>query len=382
MILQDDLASCTSRGLITKGVQSMTNLTRREFGMAGAALTILSLVRPGALFGAATSAPQAVIDPMDLVDPELKPSLQLALKQFSQIAWTKEALPGIRAGSVAATRALVDQPGLSVRMIPGAAGAPAVRIIVIGVAADAAPRPAVLHIHGGGNIAGSAADGVVPLQKISAAHGCVVVSVDYRLAPETLFPGSLEDNYAALRWLHANARELGVDRNRIALLGESAGGGHVARLAILARDRGEVPIAMQVMIYPMLDDRTGGSRAVPPHIGTFIWTPAANRFGWESLLGVPAGADSVPRGAVPARVKDLRGLPPTFIGVGSIDLFVEEDIAYAQRLIQAGVPTELLVAAGGFHAFDLIAPEAKISKQFTVAWNDALRRGLNKNPAL
>jgi acetyl esterase/lipase len=209
----------------------------------------------------------------------------------------------------------------------------------------------------------------------------VVVSVDYRLAPETRFPGSLEDNYAALRWLHANTRELGVDRNRIALLGESAGGGHVATLAIAARDRGEVPVAMQVMIYPMLDDRTGSSRTVPPHLGAYVWDAAANRFGWSSLLGVPAGSPSVPAGAVPARVENLRGLPPAFIGVGSIDLFVEEDIEYARRLIEAGVPTELYVAPGGYHGFDIIVPDARISKRFKAAWSDALSRGLNTSGA-
>jgi acetyl esterase/lipase len=228
---------------------------------------------------------------------------------------------------------------------------------------------------------GSVAEGIVPLQQASAAHGCVVVSVDYRLAPETRFPGSLEDNYAALRWLYANATELGVDRTRIALLGESAGGGHVAALAIAARDRGEVPVAMQVMLYPMLDDRTGSSRAVPAHLGVYVWDAAANRFGWSSLLGVPAGSHAVPRGAVPARVDNLRGLPPAFIGVGSIDLFVEEDIAYARRLIEAGVPTELYVAPGGYHGFDIIVPDARISKRFKAAWNDALSRGLNTSGA-
>jgi acetyl esterase/lipase len=136
---------------------------------------------------------------------------------------------------------------------------------------------------------------------------------------------------------------------------------------------------MQVMIYPMLDDRTGSSRTVAPHLGAFVWDAAANRFGWSSLLGVPAGSAAVPRGAVPARVENLHGLPPTFIAVGSIDLFVEEDIAYAQRLIQAGVPTELFIAPGGYHGFDIIVPEARISKRFKAAWNDALHRGLNTN---
>ena len=357
----------------------MMMLTRRGFAMAGAALTGLSLSRPGALFGAATSAPPAVIDPMNLVDPELKPILQAWLKQSPQMVWSEKTLHDIRQRSASSIHPPLAQPTFFERTIPGAADAPDVHVVVIGVAADAAPRPAVLHIHGGGYIVGSAAEGIIPLQRLSAAHGCVVVSVDYRLAPETRFPGSLEDNYAALRWLHANAKELGVDRNRIALLGESAGGGHVAVLAIAARDRGEVPVALQVMLYPMLDDRTGSSRAVPPHLGAYVWDAAANRFGWSSLLGVPAGSDAVPRGAVPARVENLRGLPPTFIAVGSIDLFVEEDIAYAQRLIQAGVPTELIIAPGGYHGFDIIVPEASISKRFKAAWNDALHRGLNTN---
>jgi acetyl esterase/lipase len=354
----------------------MMKLTRREFGMAGAALAGLSLLRPEALVGAEVSVPPTAIDPMDLVDPELRPILVAALKQYPRSEWSEKTLKDIRRQSASEVRPPLAQPTYFERRIPGAAGAPDVRVVVIGVKADAALRPAVLHIHGGGYIVGSVAENMVPLQQLSAAHGCVVVSVDYRLAPETRFPGSLEDNYAALRWLHANAKELGVDQKRIALLGESAGGGHVAALAIAARDRGEVPIAKQVMIYPMLDDRTGSTRTVPPYLGAYVWDAAANRFGWGSLLGVPAGSSSVPPGAVPARVKNLRGLAPAFIAVGSIDLFVEEDIAYAQRLIEAGVPTELYIAPGGYHGFDIIVPDAKISKRFKTAWNDALARGL------
>jgi acetyl esterase/lipase len=357
----------------------MMKLTRREFGVAGAALAGLSLMRPQALLGAAASAPPSAINPMDLVDPELKPTIQAWLKQSPPLVWSEKVLPEVRQRSASSARPPLAQPAFVERKIPGAAGAPDVHVIVIGAAADAARRPAVLHIHGGGYIVGSAAESTVSLQELSAAHGCVVVSVDYRLAPETRFPGSLEDNYAALRWLHANAKELGVDPNRIALLGESAGGGHVAALAIAARDRGEVPLAMQVMLYPMLDDRTGSTRKVPPYLGVYVWDAAANRFGWGSLLGVPAGSASVPHGAVPARVKNLRGLAPAYIAVGSIDLFVEEDIAYAQRLIQAGVPTELIIAPGGYHGFDIIVPEAKISKRFKADWNDALRRGLGTN---
>jgi acetyl esterase/lipase len=360
----------------------MTILTRRQLASAAAALAGLSLVRSATVLAAANSAPLlAPIDPMDLVDPELKPILQASLKQAPHMEWSEKTLHEVRKQSGFWTRPALAQPTFFERTIPGAAGAPEVRIVVIGVTSGAAPRPAVLHVHGGGYITGTVAESMDPLQRLSTAHDCVVVSVDYRLAPETHFPGSLEDNYAALRWLYANAKELGVDQHRIALLGESAGGGHVAALAIAARDRGEVPVAMQVMLYPMLDDRTGSSRPVPGHLGAYIWDAAANRFGWSSLLGVPAGSAAVPRGAVPARVQDLRGLPRAFIAVGSIDLFVEEDIAYSQRLIQAGVPTELFIAPGGYHGFDIIVPEATISKTFKAAWNDALRRGLNTKAA-
>lgn len=219
------------------------------------------------------------------------------------------------------------------------------------------------------------------VQEIAAAVDCVVVSVDYRLTPETPFPGSLEDNYAGLKWLYENSAELGVDRSKIAVLGESAGGGHAAMLAVAARDRGEVPVAFQCLIYPMLDDRTGSTRPVPSHIGTLLWTSELNRFGWTALLGVRAGSSRVLNGAVPARIENLRGLPPTFIGVGSIDLFVREDIEYAQRLIDAGVPTVLQVVPGAYHAFEVIVPAASASKQFKATINAALVNAFQQSSA-
>jgi acetyl esterase/lipase len=219
------------------------------------------------------------------------------------------------------------------------------------------------------------------LQGIATDCHCVVVSVDYRLAPETRYPGSLEDNYAALKWVHTHAAELGIDRSRIAVGGESAGGGHAANLAIHARDlkkldrnKEDVPICFQLLIYPQLDDRTGNSHPEPPAIGHFMWTPSANRLAWSSLLGVPAGSSKVPVAAVPARVASVAGLPPAWIGVGAIDLFVEEDMEYARRLVHAGVATELLVARGAFHGFDLLVPDAEVSKQFSASWKSALRK--------
>ena len=242
--------------------------------------------------------------------------------------------------------------------------------------ASGGPRAAIVHIHGGGFITGDAKSAIRSLQETALALNCVIVTVDYRLAPETRFPGSLEDNYAALKWLYANASELGVDRNRIAVMGESAGGGHAAMLAIAARDRGEVPLIYQALIYPMLDDRTGSTRKMPPYMGMVIWSADDNRYGWTSLLGVPAGSRKVPYGSVPARVENLNGLPPAFIGVGSIDLFADEDVEYARRLLNAGISTELHVVPGAFHAFDIM-PGGRVSSQFRDALMNALQEALN-----
>ena len=237
-------------------------------------------------------------------------------------------------------------------------------------------RPATVYVHGGGYVLGSAATNLQLAQDIAQATQSLVVSVDYTLAPEAVFPIAREQNYAALAWVHENAQKLGVDRSRIAVMGDSAGGGHAAMLAIAARDRAQYKIAYQCLIYPMLDDRTGSTNRVPPHIGHFVWTEAANRFGWSSLLGVAAGSATVPPGAVPARTANLAGLPPTFIGVGAIDLFLAEDLEYARRLALAGVSTELLVVPGAYHGFDVVTREAKLTVQFRNAWQNALRRGL------
>jgi acetyl esterase/lipase len=314
-----------------------------------------------------TQAPSATSDPYALVDPELVPGLK-AIPQFTV---SSETLADFRKWP-GAPPLPPPAPQPVERRIPGPPGAPEVRLVIVDPAPGGKGRPAYLHMHGGGYVLGAAS----PMQTTAQSCNCVVVSVDYRLAPETRFPGALEDNYAALRWLYANAETLGVDRNRIAIGGESAGGGHAAALAIAARDRKEVPVVFQLLIYPMLDDRTGSSRPVPPHIGQFLWTAQSNVFGWTSLLGVPAGSAKVPAGAVPARVDNLTGLPPTFIGVGALDLFVDEDVAYAQRLIDTGVSTELHVIRGAYHGFDGVAPKATAAIRFTESWTAALRRAI------
>jgi acetyl esterase/lipase len=351
----------------------MNSFTRRQALTIGA-VTLASTF--GDLPGVAIASEPAppVIDPISLVDPELRPALERMIKAVGEFK--------VGPGNLADSRktwekeAPAQTPPYEVRRIPGPKGAPEVRIIVINGQAGAAPRPAIVYLHGGGFIGGVADSKIPSMQRVALEHECVVVCVDYRLAPETRFPGALEDNYAALKWLYESAEASGADRSRIAVMGESAGGGHAAMLAIAARDRGEVSLAGQILIYPMLDDRTGSSRRVPPFIGTFVWVPASNRYGWTSLLGVPAGSPTVPAGAVPARVQNLAGLPATFIGVGALDLFVEEDVAYAGRLITSGVPTELLVIPGAFHGFDGLAPESIVAIQFRLAWNAALNRVL------
>lgn len=350
----------------------MKAITRREFGLfsAAGAVSLLSGTR-----SFAKEAPvAAVFDPTPYVHPELRPFVK-AMLSFTPPTFTTDMLATARRNSFGLPP--LAEPSWREKMIPGPTGAPAVRVFIVNGTPGAALRPAILHIHGGGFIIGDAKSALGTVQDLAKSLDCVVVTVDYRLAPETRFPGSLEDNYAALKWLYQHAAEIGVDPSRIAVMGESAGGGHAAMLAIAARDRGEVPLVYQALIYPMLDDRTG-TKPVPPYKGALIWTPASNRFGWASLLGVPAGSRRVPYGSVPARVEDLRGLPPAFIGVGSIDLFVDEDIAYARRLIGAGVPTELNVVPGAFHGFDVVGRNTAVGREFKSDLMNGLRRALGR----
>ena len=254
------------------------------------------------------------------------------------------------------------------QFIPGAEGDPPVRIVIVEPKAARPGRPGLLDIHGGGYRYGSLEAGLAMLaERLVLKFGITVVSVDYRLAPGTRYPGSLHDNYAALKWFHDHAEGLGVDRQRIGVLGFSAGGGHAAALAIHARDRGEVPLRCQILLSPMLDDRTGSTLDPGPSLGRFLWTREDNRKGWSALLGVEAGSEVVPAGAVPMRVADLSGLPPTYIAVGSLDLFATESLRYAQKLKAAGVPVQLHWSPGAFHGSEFIVPGAEVSRRATQA---------------
>jgi acetyl esterase/lipase len=353
----------------------MLKMTRREFGLsAGAASATLAASALGAKTAIAAGT-DATFDVMPYVHPELRQFVGPMLARARSLDLRAETLPMIQKQVAQnAAPAAAAEPAWSERMIPGPRGAPDLWVFIVNASRSGPPRPAILHMHGGGFILGRARDELPDVQTYATALDCVIVTVDYRLAPQTPFPGPLEDNYAALKWLYANADQLGVDPKRIAVMGGSAGGGHAAMLAIAARDRGEIPLVYQALIYPMLDDRTGSTIQRPRQQGALAWTPAWNRLGWSSLLGVPAGSANVPDGAVPARVKDLRGLPAAFIGVGSIDLFVDEDIAYADRLIEAGVSVTLDVVPGGFHGFQTYG--TPIGKRFNAALINAVRDGL------
>jgi acetyl esterase/lipase len=285
-----------------------------------------------------------------LIDPELLAGLD----ELPAVTFSAEILPAIRT-QMAALRALRETPVLGEIEVykDGLAGPDGndIGVIVHRPKQAAALMPMLLHIHGGGYLIGDAAMCIPTNQQMAFDLGAVVVSVDYRLAPETCHPGPVEDCYAALKWMHKAAADLGGDPARIAVTGESAGGGLAAAVALLARDRGEVRIVHQNLIYPMIDDRTG-TGDLHPWCGEFVWTPASNRFGWESLLGNAPGGAGVSPYAAAARADNLAGLPDTYIAVGALDLFVEEDIDYARRLIRAGVSTELHVYPGAYHGFD------------------------------
>lgn len=290
---------------------------------------------------------------MRLADPQLLIGMPAALVEASKPA-----------ASVAERQASGGPLDYQEQFIPGAAGDPPVRIVIVSPKNAAAGRPGLLDLHGGGYRYGSPESSLdLLVETLVTTLGVTAVSVDYRLAPGTRYPGSLHDNYAALKWFHNNAALLGVDPQRIGVVGFSAGGGHAAALSILARDRGEVPILFQALVSPMLDDRTGATVEPGDALGRFLWTRENNRDGWSALLGVNAGSDAVAAEAVPMRVGDLAGLPPTYVSVGDLDLFAPECVAFAGKLEAAGVAVESHVFPGAFHGFELLVPKAAVSRQ-------------------
>ena len=302
------------------------------------------------------------MDTRHLVDPEILPVIEaLPFREF-----TRETLPQARAES-AANFKLIGEPAVTpARMAARRADGSEIELFLYDPAPGAGGRAALYHIHGGGMILGSARDMGFGPSGMAAALGIPVISVEYRLAPETAFPGPQEDCLAGLAWLAEHAAEIGIDPGRIAVIGESAGGGLAAATALMARDGGGPNLAAQVLVYPMLDHRTGGDacRWNNRATGEFVWTRSANRFGWEALRGDYAADDARKGWFSPALAEDLSGLPPTLMLTGSLDLFFDEDLDYARRLVDAGVPVELHSYPGAIHGFNIVA-EAAISQAFT-----------------
>jgi acetyl esterase/lipase len=262
------------------------------------------------------------------------------------------------------------------RTVPGPADAPDISLLICRPTTATAPWPAIYHIHGGGMVVGDCRTGLPGILDWAEELQAAVVSVEYRLAPETPHPGPVEDCYAGLVWCAAHARELGIDPERIVLIGASAGGGLTAAVALMARDRGGPAALGQLLMCPMLDDRNDTPSAVQM-AGLGVWDRTSNETGWNALLGDARGTEGVSPYAAPARATDLSGLPPAFIDVGSAETFRDEDVSYASRIWQAGGSAELHVWPGGFHGFAGMAPRAAVSRDAQAAPLRWLRRLLS-----
>jgi acetyl esterase/lipase len=244
--------------------------------------------------------------------------------------------------------------------VPGPEGAPDIRLRVHRARDAKGDLPCLYWVHGGGYVLGSPEQDDLRFDRWCQRFGLVGVAVQYRLAPENPYPAPVEDCYAGLKWVKKNGAELGIDTNRVGIGGPSGGGGLAAALALVVRDRAEFDIDYQLLIYPMIDDtRT----SVTANWDVPVWNTASNEFGWKSYLGDLYGTDKIPGHAAPSRETDLSGLPPTYIMVGSLDAFADEDIEYAKRLNHAGVPVELHVYPGAPHGFEGFAPDAPVAQQ-------------------
>jgi acetyl esterase/lipase len=302
------------------------------------------------------------LTPRDLLDPDVAQAIELL--PFDEI--TADNLPSLRGSIEFPPTDAVDRTDY---LVPGD---PELRVRIYYPKGIEGVLPCVYSMHGGGYVIGSYTMDAPLFDELCPRLGFVGASVDYRLAPETPYPGPLEDCYRGLCWTRERADQFGIDPDRIGVMGLSAGGGLAAALTLLARERGLPPIAFQLLDSPMLDDRqiTPSSQ----QDGLPVWSHNSNAFGWKCYLGDLYGRDDVPFTAAPARATDLSGLPPTFLSVGAVDGFVDEGVDYARRLNQAAVATELHVYPGACHGFLLIAREAAITKRCLRNMEDWLAR--------
>ncbi|GBR03272.1 alpha/beta hydrolase [Acetobacter oeni] len=316
--------------------------------------------------------------PKNVVNPEFLPVLA---KMPSFDGLSARSLPEVREIFLISIRLMEGKPQADVETqeeyVPGLNNAPDVRVLAYSPRKIAPNAPAMVYIHGGGLVSGHPEVDDPKCQILASRLGMRIFSVDYRLAPEVRYPGAIEDCYAVLKWVNENAARLGINRDKVVVAGESAGGGLSAALSLMARDKGEYKLACQILIYPMLDDRTATKHDPASAFGEYVWTRSANKYAWQCYLGDAAGGDKTPAYASAARAENLAGLPPTFIGVGSMDLFLCEDLAYATRLMAAGVPTEVSVVPGAYHVFDMFVPDAELSKRFMDSYCGTIKRTLN-----
>ena len=302
------------------------------------------------------------MDTRHLVDREIAPLIDL----FPRVDLESEPITQIRA-KAAESYAILPPPVIAPErlLVPSVHGGPDIPVLLYRPAETRAGGGAILHIHGGGMVMGSAEQMQAGPAMLAATAGVPVASVEYRLAPEHPFPAPQEDCHSALTWLAGQSDAIGFDPKRIIVAGESAGGGLAAALAIMARDLGGPALAGQLLTYPMLDHRTGGDDCPynNPMTGEFIWTRTSNRFGWRALQGDYKADDDRRGWFSPSLAEDLSNLPPAYIATGSLDLFFDENLDYARRLVAAGVPVDLHSYAGAIHAFNAV-PDAALSQRF------------------
>lgn len=312
-------------------------------------------------------------------DPELVPALEECYQQ-APVTLTAQNLAESRQAELDGTPSLAALAAggaeLAERVIPGPDGAPDISLLIIRPPGREV-LPALYHTHGGGMVMGNSRTGLETMIGWVTDPGLVIVSVEYRLAPEHPYPAAVQDCYAGLTWTAEHAAELGIDPDRLIIGGGSAGGGLAAACALMARDLGGPALLAQMLIYPMLDDRlaTGSSQELD---GEGIWDSGSNLTAWTMLLGDRRGGDDVPAYAAPARAADLSGLPPAYLELGSVETLRDEDLDYARRIWAAGGIAELHVWPGGFHAFDLIAAGtglARAAADVRVAWLRRILRG-------
>jgi acetyl esterase/lipase len=299
---------------------------------------------------------------------EVHPDLQASLRRRVDVSLTRGSLPLVRLAYRALTRSrTVDGVSMTVHQH----GSQELRQL----RRDGSTSEAlVLWIHGGGYVIGMPVQDDFHVSALARDLDVVVVSMRYRLAPEHPFPAALDDCHSAWQWVQQRADDLGIDPGRVVVAGASAGGGLAAGLVQRLHDEGGRQPLAQILVYPMLDDRTAARRELDDRFP--VWTNRSNRVGWSSYLGREAGVAEPPPYAVPARRADLSGLPTAWIGVGTLDVFHDEDVEYARRLQEAGVPTTLDVVSGAYHGFDALAPDSLVTQAFVRRRNAFIRDAL------